>query len=271
MNDYEYVFKQDARSKKITAQSARKMNRTGKGAVKFPSDYLTKKEKEKLNGPVNTYDMGKPMVWKDFIKLPDDIKRAYLNGLADKYNPTADMIAQMFCVSKTTVDRMRADLKVKSTIKGRTSAADVVKKRKAWDEFLGVAEKEEYVAPVIDVVPIERDEPVEEVHTPVVVTAPAVKEETARERILSRARDCVMGDRDREHGSPENNFTTIANLWNAFLGVKWMRPTDVAAMLALVKVARIASGHGKEDNWVDLAGYAACGGELDELSRSTGK
>ena len=36
----------------------------------------------------------------------------------------------------------------------------------------------------------------------------------------------------------------------------------VAALLALLKIARIATGHGKSDNWVDLAGYAACGGEL---------
>ena len=34
-------------------------------------------------------------------------------------------------------------------------------------------------------------------------------------------------------------------------------------MLALLKIARIASGRAKEDNWVDLAGYAACGGEIE--------
>lgn len=39
-------------------------------------------------------------------------------------------------------------------------------------------------------------------------------------------------------------------------------PEDVAALLGLLKIARIATGHGKSDNWVDLAGYAACGGEL---------
>ncbi len=33
--------------------------------------------------------------------------------------------------------------------------------------------------------------------------------------------------------------------------------------MALLKIARIATGHGKADNWVDLAGYAACGGELE--------
>lgn len=40
-------------------------------------------------------------------------------------------------------------------------------------------------------------------------------------------------------------------------------PTDVAAMMGLFKIARIATGHRKADNWVDLAGYAACGGELE--------
>lgn len=37
-------------------------------------------------------------------------------------------------------------------------------------------------------------------------------------------------------------------------------------MLALLKIARIASGNAKKDNWVDLAGYAACGGELEGRS-----
>ena len=34
-------------------------------------------------------------------------------------------------------------------------------------------------------------------------------------------------------------------------------------MLALMKIARIKSGNAKEDNWIDLAGYAACGGEIE--------
>ena len=44
---------------------------------------------------------------------------------------------------------------------------------------------------------------------------------------------------------------------------KGLKPKDVAAMLAMLKIARIASGNAKEDNWVDLAGYAACGGEIE--------
>ena len=52
---------------------------------------------------------------------------------------------------------------------------------------------------------------------------------------------------------------------------KAIDPDDAAALLALLKIARIATGHGKSDNWVDLAGYAACGGELQSRPAVCGK
>ncbi len=100
-------------------------------------------------------------------------------------------------------------------------------------------------------------------------------ERTTRETVLDAAKRCVCGDREQDYGSPENNFRTIASMWNSYLcgaGLmenhdptvwKGIKPKDVAAMLALLKIARIASGHAKADNWIDLAGYAACGGELE--------
>ena len=33
-------------------------------------------------------------------------------------------------------------------------------------------------------------------------------------------------------------------------------------MMILLKVARVAGGSESIDNWVDIAGYAACGGEI---------
>ena len=88
-----------------------------------------------------------------------------------------------------------------------------------------------------------------------------------RAEILEAAQTCVCGDREQDYGSPENNFQTIANLWTSYLSGKDSRliikSKDVAAMLALLKIARIASGHAKADNWIDLAGYAACGGEIE--------
>ena len=89
-----------------------------------------------------------------------------------------------------------------------------------------------------------------------------------RKEILEAAQKCVCGDREQDYGSPENSFNTIANLWSVYLAstgklTQIIGPKEVAAMLALLKIARIASGHAKEDNWVDLAGYAACGGEIE--------
>ena len=89
-----------------------------------------------------------------------------------------------------------------------------------------------------------------------------------REEVLEMAKKCVCGDREDDYGTPENNFTTIAALWTNYLNSEFksfnflLGPGDVAAMMILLKVSRIASGNGKNDNWVDIAGYAACGGEL---------
>lgn len=100
---------------------------------------------------------------------------------------------------------------------------------------------------------------------------------------LKAAAECVCGSREEDYGSPENNFRTIASLWNSYLygaGLmenptphvwKGIKPKDVAAMMALLKVARIAGNRPKPDNWVDLAGYAACGAEISarEPKRTT--
>lgn len=85
-----------------------------------------------------------------------------------------------------------------------------------------------------------------------------------RTEILEAARICVCGDREQDYGSPEKNFQRIADMWSVYLNDYYLFSSkDVAAMLALLKIARIASGHAKMDNWIDLAGYAACGGELE--------
>lgn len=84
-----------------------------------------------------------------------------------------------------------------------------------------------------------------------------------RDEILRTAATYVTRDRAAEHGDAERNFERIADLWNAYLG-EWanIKAHDVASMMALLKIARITNNPKHLDNWVDLAGYAACGGEL---------
>lgn len=81
-----------------------------------------------------------------------------------------------------------------------------------------------------------------------------------RAEILEAARVCVCGEREQDYGSPENNFEMIAQLWTVYTGHTFTQK-DVAMMMALLKVARIKSGE-KADSFVDLAGYAACAGEI---------
>ena len=82
-----------------------------------------------------------------------------------------------------------------------------------------------------------------------------------RENILEQAKICVCGQRQDDYGTPEDNFKLIAELWSAYRGVSF-DAIDVAMMMALLKIARISSGHGSTDSFIDLAGYAACGGEI---------
>ena len=84
-----------------------------------------------------------------------------------------------------------------------------------------------------------------------------------RAKVLDTAKGYVTKDRASEHGDMEDNFQRIAAYWNAHLGlVDFIKTEDVAAMMALLKIARIHSNPTHMDNWVDACGYLACGGEV---------
>lgn len=82
-----------------------------------------------------------------------------------------------------------------------------------------------------------------------------------REGILNAAKQCVCTDRGNQYGQPENNFGLIAGFWNNYLRAVMknpdmrdvLGPDDVAVMMMLLKIARIATGEPKEDNWIDAA------------------
>lgn len=82
-----------------------------------------------------------------------------------------------------------------------------------------------------------------------------------RTDILEAASEAVTKDRAATHGPAENTFGLIAAYWSAHLEVA-VSPHDVAVMMGLLKIARIKATPQHMDHWVDLAGYAACGGEL---------
>ena len=94
----------------------------------------------------------------------------------------------------------------------------------------------------------------------------------SRRGILLRAIRCVCGDRDQDYGSPEHSLAIIGRFWADYIQAKYgvevpISGADTSAMMVLFKMARVATGHGKADNWVDAAGYAACGGELENIAK----
>jgi hypothetical protein len=88
-----------------------------------------------------------------------------------------------------------------------------------------------------------------------------------RRQLLLDAADIIDGDRNETYGGPEQSFTVIAEFWSTYLGFT-IQPSDVAAMMALLKIARIKGSGGKhKDSWTDGAGYFACGWECVEAGK----
>lgn len=91
-----------------------------------------------------------------------------------------------------------------------------------------------------------------------------------RSEILKIANEITNGNREEHYGKPEDNFQRIANLWSSYLG-KQVTPTDVAALMILMKVARTQNDPFHIDSWVDICGYAACAGEINSIESEIAK
>lgn len=92
-------------------------------------------------------------------------------------------------------------------------------------------------------------------------------DQVTRRQILEEAIKAVCTDRNHQYGGPEQSFSAIAEMWTAYLRCAGhdivLYAHDVALMLAAFKLARaITSENPKTDTYADLAGYAACAGEL---------
>ena len=105
MTDEKYTFVTDVAEKKRTARGAfNKRTHNGKGGkVKFPSDYLSKKERNKMNGEVKEYRMNSPITYAEFKKYPDDLKKQYVKKLRDMFDVSDTDIAAMMGVNAKTL------------------------------------------------------------------------------------------------------------------------------------------------------------------------
>ena len=84
-----------------------------------------------------------------------------------------------------------------------------------------------------------------------------------RDDILATAANLIRGARHENYGDFADNAECFAEMANAYLrGRNTIEPRDVAALMILFKIMRLRHGP-HEDSWVDIAGYAGLGGEVD--------
>lgn len=93
----DWMLNEEVRAKKSTANGARHRKRGSKSKkCNLSTDGMTRKQWLERCGEIMTYNMNKPMVWDEFIKLPTHIQKEYLTGLVEKYSATASDLGKMF-------------------------------------------------------------------------------------------------------------------------------------------------------------------------------
>lgn len=85
MTDAEYIFKQTEIERKKNGYGDKHKKRQGGKTVRFPSDYMTRREREAMSGEVITYKEKPFYSREEFQKLPDDLRLKWVNSIINRY------------------------------------------------------------------------------------------------------------------------------------------------------------------------------------------
>ena len=83
-----------------------------------------------------------------------------------------------------------------------------------------------------------------------------------RDKLLDEAKNLVNGPRAKDYGDASENHERVAQLWSTILGQD-VSVSQVYQCLMALKLARLIVSPTHTDSWVDIAGYASLGGEID--------
>lgn len=124
MTDEKYTFITDVAEKKRIARGAfNKRTHNGKGGkVRFPSDYLSNKERNEMNGKVREYRMNSPITYSEFKKYPDDLKKKYVKRLRDMFDVSDTDIAAMMGVKAKTLNAALVKIDASGGRRGKRKA-----------------------------------------------------------------------------------------------------------------------------------------------------
>ena len=96
--------------------------------------------------------------------------------------------------------------------------------------------------------------------------------------ILDSAAQIVDADRERTYGTPAKNLETIAGFWTTWLQARgalkeqaMLTFDDVACMMAMLKLARLANNPEHKDSQIDACGYLRLLERCQEAERLAGR
>ena len=98
MNDFDY----DCMQKKRIAMAAFAHINRKRGGCSLPSDTLTEKQRKEKNGEVKSYNITRPMPWREFKPMPEDLKREFFRNM-QSFGGTAKWLAEEMGASAHTI------------------------------------------------------------------------------------------------------------------------------------------------------------------------
>jgi hypothetical protein len=79
--------------------------------------------------------------------------------------------------------------------------------------------------------------------------------------ILNTAAQLIDNDRAQQYGDAKSEFARVAVIWSELVGTP-VAVQDVALLMIALKLVRATRNPKHADNWIDICGYAALGGEI---------
>lgn len=102
MNDFDYEVMQ---RKRLARQAFHRKSGSKSKKCPMSTDHMTRKQWLERCGESVTYQLGKPMPWEEFKKMPVQIQKEYLLDMIRKYSTTASDLARLFGIGAPTVTK----------------------------------------------------------------------------------------------------------------------------------------------------------------------
>lgn len=169
MTDERYVYNLDIKDRKRTASGARAKKGGSKSRrCPLPSDTLTKAQRQKLNGSVESIKLNMPMDYARLKELTPQLRFLYLDHLVSVYKARRVDLCSMLGISNGTFWKLQQALPGRLIFKGQPK-----KSAPEWEAFMAVGYQNATTPQILPTAPHEAataQEPSSVVSTPAVLS-----------------------------------------------------------------------------------------------------